>query len=438
MKLKIKKYIEKEKLLNSNDKVIVGLSGGADSTVLLHILHSLGYKCIVAHCNFHLRGEESQRDEQFAAGLAASLNLPFFKKDFDTVNLSKKHGISIEMAAREVRYQWFSELKTDLKADAIAVAHHCDDSIETLLLNLIRGTGIKGLTGIQPKKGPIVRPLLCITKKEILHYAQTENLSFITDSSNEQDTWLRNKIRLQVIPLLETINPSVRESITHTMNNLNETFKIYDTEIQKAIREVFNPENGSISISFLKKFPSPKSILFELLKNYGFSKEVISDIHRAMDSHTGKTFFAKDYYIVKNRDEFLLSPVIMEKDKEYLIQENETFLEIPVKMKIILLPNDPVSNIDKNQNTACLDFDKLHFPLTLRKWKRGDRFMPLGMNNFQKLSDFFTTKKFSKLQKEQSWILTSGKDIVWIVNNRIDERFKINKNTKKRYILKLL
>jgi len=436
MILKIQNYIEKRKLLNAGDKIIVGLSGGADSVALLHILHRLDYNCIASHCNFHLRGEESDRDEQFAAQFAASLNLPFFKQNFDTLSIAKERGISIEMAARDLRYQWFAALKENQSADAIAVAHHRDDSIETLLLNLIRGTGIKGLTGIQPRNGSLVRPLLCVSKNEILQYVQAKNLPFITDSSNEQDKIIRNKIRLQLIPLLETINPSVREAIIQTIDNLNETAKVYDAEIEKAIQAVYNI--GSISIPLLKAFPSPESILFELLKNYGFGKDVVREISAAMDSQPGKTFYAPEYYVVKDRDEFLLSPVVQEDEKVYFIQENETFLEIPLRMEIILRKDNTTVDIDKNANTACLDYDKLQFPLTLRKWKIGDKFIPSGMKSFQKLSDFFANRKFSKIQKEKTWILTSKNEIVWIVNYRIDERFKALRATKNRYILKLL
>ena len=436
MILKVQNYIKKEKLLNVDDKIIVGLSGGADSVALLHILHALGYNCIAVHCNFHLRGGESDRDEESAAKFAATLNLPFFKKDFDTRSIAKERGISIEMAARDLRYQWFAELEKNQEADAIAVAHHRDDSIETLLLNLIRGTGIKGLTGIQPQNGSLVRPLLCASKKEILQYVHEQKLPFVTDSSNEQEAVVRNKIRLRLIPLLETINPSVREAFLQTMNNLNETAKIYDTEIEKAIQVIYN--NGRISIPLLKTFPSPESILFELLKNYGFGKDTVREIYFAMDSQPGKTFYAPEYYIVKDRDEFLLSPVVSKDEREYFIQADETFMEFPLRMEITLRKNDATVDIDKNANTACLDYDRLQFPLILRKWKTGDKFIPFGMKNFQKISDFFTNSKFSIIQKEKTWILTSGKEIVWVVNHRIDERFKVNISTKNRYIIKLL
>jgi len=438
MKRIVKNYIEKHCLLKPGSKIIVGFSGGADSVALLHILHKFDYDCIAVHCNFLLRGEESDRDEHFAAGFAASLGLSFITQRFDTANIAKERGISVEMAARDLRYQLFAELREKHQADAIAVAHHRDDSIETLLINLIRGTGIKGLTGIQPKTGYLIRPLLCVSKEEILQYVREKNLPFVTDSSNEEDKLIRNKIRLQVIPMLETINPAVREAIVQTMDNLNEAHKIYESEIENSIRQIYNKEKGSISIPLLKTFPSPESLLFDLLKKFGFGKEVVREIYSAIDGLSGKTFYAPEYYVLKDRDEFLVSPVIQEEEKEYLIQSTDTFSEIPFRMEISLLKNETSGDIEKSVHTACLDYDKLQFPLVLRKRKTGDKFIPSGMKSFQKLSDFYTNRKFSKIEKEKTWILTSGNEIVWIVNYRIDERFKADKSTKNRYILKLL
>jgi tRNA(Ile)-lysidine synthase len=222
------------------------------------------------------------------------------------------------------------------------------------------------------------------------------------------------------------------------MDNLNEATKVYETEIEKTIQVVYNQEKGSISIPLLKTFPSPESILFEWLKNYSFGKEVIREIHRAIDAQPGKTFYAPEHYVIKDRDEFILSPIIPKEEKEYFIQAGDNMLEYPIRMEITLLTNETTTGIDKSTYIACLDYDKLQFPLTLRRWKTGDKFIPFGMRNFQKLSDFFTNRKFSLIQKEKIWILTSGKEIVWVVNYRVDERFKVNNYTKKRYILKLL
>lgn len=425
--------------MNDGDKVIVGFSGGADSVALLHILHSIDYECIAAHCNFHLRDEESERDEQFAIAYAASLSIPFFKQDFDTLAIAKERGISIEMAARDLRYEWFEELRKRHHAVAIAVAHHQDDSMETLLLNLIRGTGIRGLTGIKPRAGNIIRPLLCVSKQEILQFAVQKKLNFVTDSSNLQPDFTRNKIRLQLIPLLETINPSVREALLQTAYNLHEAAKIYDAEIKKATLSVFNKGKNSIDIALLKTFPSPESVLFDLLKEYGFGKEVIFDINRAIDSHSGKEFYSDKYRLIKDRTGFLLTPREKEAEKtQYLINKGDSFSEFPFRMEWVYKENKQNFAIDKRKQVACLDADKLQFPLMLRKWQTGDKFIPFGMNSFQKLSDFFNNNKFSKIEKENTWLLVSGNEIVWIINHRIDNRFKVTKNTEMQVTIKVL
>jgi tRNA(Ile)-lysidine synthase len=435
----VRNYIEKQGLLESGTRVITGLSGGADSVVLLSVLHALGYECLAAHCNFHLRDGESFRDEQFAAQLAASLRIPFFKQDFDTRAVAKERGISIEMAARDLRYEWFEELRKNHQAAAIAVAHHRDDSIETLLLNLIRGTGIKGMTGIRAKAGFIIRPLLCVSKAEILQFAEANNWPFITDSSNLHDEFIRNKIRMQVIPLLETINPSVRETLIQTIHNLNEAAKIYDAGIEQACLSVFDKTENRIDIARLKTFPSPEAVLFELLKDYGFGKEVIIDAYRAIDSQPGKEFYAAEYCLLRDRTAFLLSRINKQEEKqEYLIHTGDTILEFPFRMEMLCIETDKGFKIDRRKQVACFDFDRLQFPLILRKWQIGDKFVPFGMHGFQKLSDYFSNNKFSKFEKEKTWVLVSGTDIIWVVNHRMDDRFKTTKSTKKGFILKLL
>jgi tRNA(Ile)-lysidine synthase len=434
----VKRYIEQNSLLDSGGKIIVGLSGGADSVVLLHILNCLGYECLAAHCNFRLRGEESDRDERFASEVSASLRISFLKRDFDTHAAAKTNGISVEMAARNLRYKWFEELRKRESAQAIAVGHHRDDSIETMLLNLIRGTGIKGMTGIKPRNGQIVRPLLCVSKTDILQYAQAEKLPFINDSSNRLAEFTRNKIRLQVIPLLKTLNPSIDTALAQTIGNLNEAAKIYEAEIKKARETVFDEQSGHIRIPLLKAFPSPETLLFELLKDFGFGKEVVSDIHKAIDGQPGKTFYSATHRIIKDRDVFLLAPHENKEDegKTYWILSGDTgIIQQPFRLEITCM--DKIM-IPSHRHIACLDMDKLRFPLLLRKWQAGDRFIPLGMNGFQKLSDFFAGRKISKPQKEKIWVLLSGADIVWIVNYRIDDRFKISVHTKHAYMLRLI
>src|SRR5690554_4739808 len=273
---KVREFIHKENLIPNNTKVIVGLSGGMDSMVLLDILILLGYRCTAAHCNFHLRGEESDRDENFVKKWCKSIDIPFTSINFDTKQYAVDRKISIEMAARELRYNWFETLRRHHQADFIAVAHHKDDTVETVLLNLIRGTGIKGLTGIAPKNGYIIRPLLSISRLEIENYISKREIPYVTDSTNKEDIYLRNSLRLNVIPLLETLNPSVKEAIYRTSQNVTEAEKVYSKSVDNAIKELFN--NNKIDINELKKSASPVSVLFELLTPYGFTPSAILDI----------------------------------------------------------------------------------------------------------------------------------------------------------------
>jgi tRNA(Ile)-lysidine synthase len=436
---KIKKYIREQNLLDaSGSKIIVGLSGGADSAVLLFLLHRLGYDCLAAHCNFHLRGEESQRDERLAENLAAFRQIPFFRQDFDTEKIARESGISIEMAARDLRYAWFEQLRTEQQADAIAVAHHRDDSIETLLLNLIRGTGIKGLTGIKPKNGNIIRPLLCASKSEILQLANREGIPYITDSSNQQEEYTRNKIRLKLIPLLKSINPSIETSFLRTMDNLNETAKIYDHHWVEAIKKIFDPDKRTICIPDLQKLPSPKSVLFELLKNYGFGRELIQPIFLSLDSQPGKEFHSSRYTLIKDRDRFLLIPRKQIGEKSvFMLQEDDREIHFPLCMTLTFEDFHENYEIVKDENRAYFDAKLLHFPLQIRKWEKGDKFIPFGMNEFQKLSDYFSNHKFSKPEKDNTWLLCSDKNIIWIIGNRTDNRYRIKKETQKVCILKL-
>jgi tRNA(Ile)-lysidine synthase len=426
---KVGKYIEEHGLLDyPSSKIIVGLSGGADSVVLLYILRQLGYQCVAAHCNFHLRGEESQRDEKSAGDFAASFNIPFFKQDFDTESVAQEKGISIEMAARDLRYEWFEQLRKEENAATIAVAHHRDDSVETMLLNLIRGTGIKGLTGIKPKNGTVIRPLLCLSKKEILLFATEKKLPYILDSSNLQDEYTRNKIRLSVLPLLRSINPSIETSLLRTMENLNEVEKIYDYFIEESEANVFNPEKGTIDIAGLQTLPSPESVLFELLKKYGFGRDCIQDIARVPQRQSGKEFHSPEYTLLKDRKQFFLLPREQKSEKNvyWIDRQDLIFEDFHKNFEII-----------KDKNFAYFDADKLQFPLQVRKWEKGDKFIPFGMNGFQKLSDYFNNHKFSKPEKENTRLLCSGNDIIWIIGHRTDDRYKVNQETKKVCILKL-
>ena len=436
MLIKVDKYIKKHQLLNHSERIIVGLSGGADSVALLHLLIKLNYDCIGAHCNFHLRGEESDRDEAFVTRIAAEWNIPLFKIDFNTTQIASERKISIEMAARDLRYEWFEKIRIQEQSQAICVAHHQDDNVETMLINLIRGTGIRGLSGMRLKNNYVVRPFLELSQKEILDYIKEEGLSYVTDSTNMETDIVRNKIRLEVLPLLESINPSVKDSLVYTMENLDSAKTVYEKAIETQKSQVFNPQTGVINIDCLKSCYSPEAMLYEILRDYHFNREVIRKIWQAIDTQSGKEFYSPTHRLVKDRDNFLLLPLLEHDTNEYTLSESTEELIDPLPMQIKRKSIDSFQMIYSG-NIACLDADQLQFPLKLRRWKEGDRFMPFGMNNFQKLSDFFNNNKFSKPQKETTWLLTSGTDIVWLIGYRIDNRYKITEQTKNVIILEV-
>ena len=428
----VRNYINTNQLLCPNDRIIVGLSGGADSVVLLHALVQLGYPCIAAHCNFHLRGSESDGDEDFAKAYALSLGVEFVKVDFDTTQYASNHGVSIEMAARELRYVWFESLRTQYQAQAIAVAHHQDDSVETLLLNLVRGSGIRGMAGIKAKNGYIVRPFLVITRKTIIDYAATCNLNYVTDSTNLSDIYTRNFIRLNVLPLLKQINPSVPQSIARTAAHLSDAEAIYLHVVKEAQQTLW--EDNKIAIDKLKSFPAPQTILYELLRGYGFTRFVVESIYQALDGLSGKQFHASAYILVKDRGYLLLQPKAALTTKSYQIELSTTDCSEPLHLSFEQKTFVSLSQLERSASVAAFDMDKLTFPLTIRLWRIGDWFIPFGMTGRKKLSDFFVDNKYSLVDKQMCWVLCSGEDIIWIIGKRIDNRYRIDKNTKNIYI----
>lgn len=424
---RVEKYIEKKELLAPNSKVIVGLSGGADSMALLDILTLLGYRCIAAHCNFHLRGEESNRDAAFVKQWCKTTDIEFTSIDFDTEGYAADKKISIEMAARELRYRWFEIIRKQYNAQVIAVAHHKDDSIETVLLNLVRGTGIHGLTGIAPKNGYIVRPLLCLSRLDVENYLDERGIPHVLDSTNNEAIYVRNFLRLNIIPELEKLNPAVKDAISRTSDNIAEAEKVYNSAIEKDIRQVFS--ENKIDISELHKTASPQSVLFELLSPLGFQSSVIDDVLNCLDGISGKVFYSNEYRLIKDREYLLLDKIGQEEQKdEILIDKTSQEITHPIHLNINLKQND--NSIEKDANKLSADADKLTFPLVLRKWKQGDWFIPFGMKGRKKLSDYFSDQKFSLKDKEDCWILTSGDDIVWIVGERSDNRFRVTEETK--------
>lgn len=431
MKNKVRRYIERYHLLTTDKPVIVGLSGGADSVALLTLLCDLGYTCIAAHCNFHLRGDESDRDEQFAKHVASSLHVPFYKIDFQTKEYAAKHQLSIEMAARELRYRWFEQVRVELSAQAIAVAHHEQDNVETVLLNLVRGTGIKGLTGMSPQNGYIVRPLLTVKRPEILTWLKSKQIDYVTDSTNLSDEYTRNFLRIRVIPLLEELNPSVSEAIVRTAENLAEAEAIYADAIHR-IKEKVMADDNSIWIEPLLNTPAPKSVLYELLKPYGFNRSIINDVFSVLQGESGKRFYASEYQLLKDRDRLLIMPFsnLETTCSHYLLYENDTEIDKPIRLTLKKEIIKDRQTIRKAKNIATVDRDKLKFPLSLRRWQDGDWFIPFGMKGKKKLSDYFTDRKLNLFEKENIWLLCSGENIVWIVGERLDNRFRIDENSK--------
>ncbi|MCD7935938.1 MAG: tRNA lysidine(34) synthetase TilS [Tannerellaceae bacterium] len=432
---KIAEYIKEHALLVPGKPVIVGLSGGADSVALLAVLVRLGYPCVAAHCNFHLRGDESDRDEEFSHLYAKSLQIPFVTTGFNTHEYAGQEHISMEMAARDLRYEWFESLRKEHHAQAIAVAHHQDDQIETILLNLARGTGIRGLRGMRVRNGFVVRPLLDCSREELIAWLAKEQLPFVTDSTNLSTDYKRNFIRHELIASFEKLNPSFRTTLARSAGYFSALEDMYDYMLAE-VRLKAMPEGDRISIPVLLKYPSAETFLFELLKPYEFNRFVVSDIFQSLHKESGKVFESPGYRVIKNREELLICEKGKEEPDSYEIRENALFCEYPLKLsfrKIVLQEELPIL---KDKQIAYFDYDKISFPLTLRRWKKGDWFVPFGMKGRKKLSDYFSDRKFSIPEKEEQWILCSGNDIIWVVGERSDDRYRIDQQTNCVLIVK--
>ena len=420
----VEKFIDQKSLFERCDKVLVALSGGADSVALLRVLHALGYQCECAHCNFHLRGEESNRDEAFVQQLCQKFDIPLHVTHFDTTDYAHTKRISIEMAARELRYQWFETLRQSIGAKVIAVAHHRDDSVETFLLNLIRGTGINGLKGIAPKNGYVVRPLLQESRENILDYLQHLNQEYVTDSTNLQDEYMRNKIRLNLLPLMKELNPSVSESIAATAERLADAALIYNKEREMAIQRVMKGEKV-ISISALLDETAPSSLLFELLHPYGFNSSQIKDIYQSLFGQSGRRFHSSQWEVLRDRDSLILHSFSGEETDH--VPPTLTYETVDITPEFIIL---------RDKHIACLDADKVTLPLTVRKWQAGDKFTPLGMKGKKNVSDYLTDRKFTLFQKGHQYVACQGDKIVWLIGERIDNAYRIDTDSKRALIVR--
>lgn len=428
------KYISDNKLFESNQRILLAVSGGVDSMVLLHLFYESGFSFGVVHCNFNLRGNESDTDELFVKDFINSHGLELFSKSFDTESYAKLNSISIEMAARQLRYAFFEEVRIQHNYDYIATAHHQDDVIETFLINLIRKTGIRGLTGIKPKAEKIIRPLLFSNRKQIVEYSFDKEIMYREDSSNNTIVFRRNFIRHNILPQFDKLFPSSRENIIASISHLKEVEYVFKETIASEKQKVVSIKDESVYINIDKLIKSKfsKTLLFEILFEYHFNSAVVNEVFDKLNEGSGKKFYSSDFRLVKDRNYLIISKLKDNDQGNIYIDEDDMELYKPIKLRFSKIDSKGFK-IPSSKHIACLDFDKLDFPLIIKRWQQGEYFQPLGMVGFKKLSDFFIDEKMSIPEKENTSILFSGPKIIWIIGKRIDNRFKITQNTKTIY-----
>lgn len=429
---RLQDFVAEENLFSSGNHLLVAVSGGIDSMVLLHILQNTGHKISVAHCNFTLRGAEADADEAFVRAYCKKNKLALHAESFKTKEIAKESGESIQMAARRLRYEWFDALMLIHDYAYVATAHNANDVAETFFVNLSRGTGLSGLTGIKPKLGNVVRPLLFASRAEIEAYAKANKIKWRDDSSNQSVKYRRNLIRHKVIPIFEIINPSFNQSIIKTIARLEQSNTVLKQFMDAALEEAITQKEGKvyISIPHIKKLKPLSLYLFELLHPYGFNAEQIEDIEQCLSRQSGQQFISEEYELLHDREFLIICPKKKRDEKEYLIEIGTRQVTKPVKLTFSVKTFTAKINLKQPATVAILDFDKLTFPLTLRRWRVGDRFQPFGMNQAKLLSDFFKDSKLSKDEKDEVWILESGGKIAWIVGYRADNRFRVTDKTK--------
>lgn len=446
MLLEFEKHINKNFAFLKDKKLLIAISGGIDSVVLTHLLQQLKYNISLAHCNFMLRGKQSDKDELFVKNFGKKLKIETYTVSFDTSKYVIENKISTQMAARELRYKYFKKLCDLHHFDYIVTAHQQDDDLETFIINLTRGTGLSGLTGVPEINKNVVRPMLIFSRNNVLVYATKNKLTWREDESNTSLKYHRNKIRHKVIPVLKELNPNLLNSFTQTVTYLKGSEEIIKHHIQKLTKEISEKKEKEIyfSVKKIKELPNPKAYLFEILKPYGFTEW--TDVALLLTAQTGKKVKSKTHILLKNREHLIISKLKNKKNKSYNITKNTKEIKKPLPLKFIT-KNYPVTNKKNDTNpfdeiifnsknkSIVLDLDKLQFPLTLRKWEKGDSFYPLGLKGQKKLSKFFKDEKLSVLQKENTWLLCSNQQIVWVVGMRIDDRFKVTSKTKSTYII---
>lgn len=430
---RFKDYVVKENLFTAKDRLLVAVSGGVDSVVLCHLCHVTGFSFQIAHCNFNLRGTESNDDAGFVKQLASKYNVPYDYKEFDTANYSREQKVSIQVAARELRYAWFDDLldADDAQLRYLLTAHHADDNVETILMNFLKGTGISGLKGIMPKHKRTVRPLLFLKKEDLLQYATDKGLNFREDSSNISEKYTRNFFRQNLIPSVEKVFPAVSENLAANADRFRDIQLLYEEAVQTHLKKlVFRKgEEVHIPVLLLKQLPARKTILFEIIKKYGFSPLQTTDALALLDGETGKYVNSATHRIYRYNKWLIISVLQSDGASSVLIEEGCALATMPNFVLHLQVQSQPFA-IEHDKTVAMLDMKQILFPLVLRKWKSGDYFYPLGMRKKKKIGRFLSDEKLTLQEKENTWVLESNHRIVWIVGRRIDDRFKITDQTK--------
>lgn len=446
MRAELQEHINAKFSFLYDKNLLIAISGGIDSVVLTHLLHKLNFKISLAHCNFSLRGKESNEDEEFVKELGNKLAVQTYTIKFETEAYAEEKGISTQMAARDLRYDWFQKIAKENNIDYIITGHQKDDVLETFFINLTRGTGLDGLTGIPEIQGNIVRPFMIFSRNEIMVYATRKKIQWREDRTNSSIRYVRNKIRHKIVPVLKELNPNLLETFYNTLENLKGSQQIVKDRIQNVKEKMTKIHKNELhfSIDELKKLSNPKIYLFEILKDYGFTEW--NDVADLLECQSGKQVFSKTHRLLKDREVLILSEILQqEKIERFEITENTTEINVPIALKFETntITFDTKNHQNKvlkelifdDKNTISIDFDNIEFPLILRKRQKGDFFFPIGLNGKKKVSKFFKDEKCSLIDKENTWLLCSKNDIVWVVGMRLDDRFKVTKTTSK--ILKI-
>lgn len=432
-------FIKAHALFSAEQKILLAVSGGKDSVLMAHMFKRAGFNFGIAHCNFNLRGNESQRDDAFVKLLASNLNVPFYVAHFETEAYARQQQISTQMAARNLRYQWFETLRKDNNYDFIAVAQHQNDSIETVLLNLTRGTGISGMHGILPKRDHIIRPLLFLSRPQIDEIVAENHIDFVEDSSNQTCKYARNKIRLNVIPQLQQINPNLEQTFAQNIFRFAQTEELLQNVVAQIRSQIQQPigANFHFKITAIENLKPQQLLFFELIKDFNFSYPVVTEVLFSLHKQSGTSFYSSTHRITIDRMDLIISPLANQSDAPVFIHVNDR--EVNFHSQKISLFCTTSTGIEKSLTKAFVDFDKLIFPLSIRFKQNGDKFIPLGMHSAKKLSDFFIDAKVSLPQKEETPILVNGNgEIIWVAGLRLDNRYKVVSTTKKVAIFELI